>query len=411
MKLCGFLATPLMVFIMLFAFTIDANAATCKRLAVDFTRFSWNDATKWDCGIVPGPNDIAVIPKGENVGDAIANIELNNDITLRGLIMEDGRIEGKYTMTVTEQVIWSGGDLHYTNTVPFKSPSVLVVGPGATMTIQVDESIISSQGTIINYGTAIWKTGTYTFSPPFIGSNDNRFINHGDFTATLAKGTWGGSFENHGNMVIESESGVTSNFQDAISFGLLTNHGNLTITNSSLSASFRQVTGTTSIESGKLLVSSFEHAELDGGRMQGKGTIVGGLVNSGGILAPTGTLRIESDFPGDLLYTQESGGTLEMPIAGTQRGSEYGSLSVSGRATLAGTLDPRFADGFTPGPDDGFAIIECASCEGEFDTNTSALTINYGQSLFSLGAEIELQSPLRLPFIINVPFEDDFDLE
>lgn len=373
---------------------MHASAATCIRLAEDFTLFDWNNASRWDCGFVPGPTDVAVIPGQTDFFDPVANIALNEDITLAGFVMEGGRIEGAYTITVTDVMTWSGGDLHYTNTAPFISPSVVVIAPGATLNVQIDDSIMTSAGTFINEGVTIWRTGTYTFSPPTI--TGNQFINNGDVTATAANGNWNTGFTNNGTLLVKP-AGV-----EPVDFGAIDNLGNLTIENGTLGTFFEQITGTTTLKNGTLKSLDFDPMQLKGGRITGSGTINGRLNNSGGTLAPAGLLRMIASSSFEIGYTQGVSGTLEMSIGGLQRGSQYSSLTLNARANISGTLDVNFTNGFTPTPDDGFVIVDCVeACEGEFATNTSALTINYGPTLFSLGAEVGLPDPLRIPYILR----------
>ena len=397
MKTSRLVAVPLLVSILLFSLTANAAAATCTRLANDFTLFNWNDVSKWDCGFVPGPTDIAVIPGQVDFFDPIANIALNEDITLAGFVMAGGRIEGAYTITVTDEMLWSGGDLHYTNTAPFVSPSVVVIAPGANLTVQIDAVTMSSRGKIINEGTTLWKTGVYTSSPPTLDGASGMFINNGTFRATASAATWNSTFENNGTIRIEPD-GLAP-----VKIGTITNQGALAVKNGALSADLEQITGTTTLDRGMLQTQTFNPILLKGGRITGSGIIDNELINSGGVLAPIGVLRIDGFSPNNVLYTQGISGTLEMSIGGIVRGAQYSSLTINGGADMNGTLDVNFTGGFTPDPDDGFIIAACVNtCEGEFATNTSVLTINYGASLYSLGAEVELHAPLLLPQILKI---------
>jgi fibronectin-binding autotransporter adhesin len=73
---------------------------------------------------------------------------------------------------------------------------------------------------------------------------------------------------------------------------------------------------------------------LKAGTLSGGGTINGSVENSGGVVSPgtsPGTLSLNGNF------TQGAGGRLDIEIAGTGAG-EYDALTVSGSATLAGTV-------------------------------------------------------------------------
>jgi hypothetical protein len=374
----------------------DLLAATCTRMADDFTLHDWDDPSKWDCGFVPGPDDIAVIPGPEDFFDPVANITLNDDITLRGLNVGGGRIEGDYTITVTEQMIWSGGDLHYTNTAPFESPSVIVIAPDATLRVHVDQPVMSSAGTFINHGLTLWTSGKSTITPPTLGGIGSKFINHGEFRASASNATWTVLLTNHGTLIAEPDGAET------VEFSQIQNNGTVNVRQGTLSADYEQITGTTELEQATLTTATLDPILLKGGRFTGRGTFDNKIVNSGGTLAPTGILYVEGENANELLYDQGMGGTLEMRIGGTNWGSEYGSLVVRGRAEISGTLDVSFQGGFLPKVDDGFVVMTCLNeCAGEFATNTSALPLNYGQTVISLGAEVAPPEPLRLPLIFG----------
>jgi hypothetical protein len=295
-------------------------------------------------------------------------------------------------------MVWSGGDLHYTNTAPFVSPSVIVIAPTAELIVEVDASIMSSAGTFINEGETIWRTGTFTFAPPLLGGIDSRFINNGSFVASASRATWNVELINNGTLTVEPD-GV-----QAVTIDLIDNHGDVVIRTGTLSTGYRQFTGTTTLDQGKLFDRFFSNVELRGGRFGGRGAVDGALVHTGGTLAPIGIMRIGSPDVDGPSYTQGVSATLELAISGLERGEQYSSLTIDGSGEFGGTLDPIFENGFVPGDDDGFIIAHCTTaCTGEFDTNTSALTINYNPTLYTLGAEVELpvQSPLRLPLILG----------
>jgi hypothetical protein len=100
------------------------------------------------------------------------------------------------------------------------------------------------------------------------------------------------------------------------------------------------------------------------GSITGSGMIVGDLENVEGIVAPgnsPGTLTIDGD------YTQGSGGTLAIEIAGNTPGDQYDRLVISGQASLAGTLNVTLIDSFTPLDGDTFDILDFSSVSGDFD--------------------------------------------
>ncbi len=106
---------------------------------------------------------------------------------------------------------------------------------------------------------------------------------------------------------------------------------------------------------------------LAGGTLSGTGNIVGNVNNgSGGFVGTVspgsspGTLAIVGD------YSQASDSFLLMDIAGTIAGDQYDVLTVSGTATLGGTLEVVL-DGFGPGFGDSFDLLIADIILGTFD--------------------------------------------
>jgi len=108
-----------------------------------------------------------------------------------------------------------------------------------------------------------------------------------------------------------------------------------------------------------------------GAILKGEGAIVGDINVPGGIVAPghsPGVLFITGD------YTQGAAATLEIEVTGTSVGEAgYDQLSVSGTASLDGTLDIQTAGSFIPGVGaavgvigDSFVIVSAGSVTGTF---------------------------------------------
>ncbi len=100
------------------------------------------------------------------------------------------------------------------------------------------------------------------------------------------------------------------------------------------------------------------------GIISGSGTLGGDLDNQSATVAPgnsPGVLTIDGN------YTQGSGGTLAIEIAGNTPGDQYDRLVVGGQANLAGTLDVTLAN-FAPSDGDAFDILDFNSVSGDFDS-------------------------------------------
>jgi hypothetical protein len=110
-----------------------------------------------------------------------------------------------------------------------------------------------------------------------------------------------------------------------------------------------------------LNVASFSNQ----GTMQaaGGGTldITGTLTNSGTVSADMGSaINITGDFI-------QNGGTIGIAIAGTSS-SLMGVVNVSGNASLGGTLNVSFVNGFAPAAGDNFKVLNFGSRSGTFQT-------------------------------------------
>lgn len=102
------------------------------------------------------------------------------------------------------------------------------------------------------------------------------------------------------------------------------------------------------------------------GTIEGSGTIVvTGGINSAGTTTPgnsPGTLHVTGDF------TQTSAGTLSIEIGGTTKGVDYDLLSITGDATLAGTLQVSFVNGFMPVGGETFDFLDVGGAHSiQFD--------------------------------------------
>jgi hypothetical protein len=159
------------------------------------------------------------------------------------------------------------------------------------------------------------------------------------------------------------------------------NIGALTDTSHSLFQMLRgndyvQTGGTTSLWSAQstLAVAANQSVNIQGGLLQGIGTITGNLSNTGGTVMP-GTPGVAGVLTVVGNYGQASNGTLNIQIGGANPGTGtgyYSQLSISGTASLSGLLDVSLLNGFSPVNDEIFVILTSGLLlsEGRFTENT-----------------------------------------
>jgi len=149
--------------------------------------------------------------------------------------------------------------------------------------------------------------------------------------------------------------------------GELTTSGEITIRSSdsqlSLDDGFTQNGGVTRLEGGT--ISCNFGILINGGSLEGVGTVQGGLVNSS-LVAPglsPGILNVTGN------YNQVSDGELLVEIGGPTPGSGYDRLAVSGSATLSGKLTVVPINGYTFPGSSVYDVITSAGRTGAFLTD------------------------------------------
>ena len=113
------------------------------------------------------------------------------------------------------------------------------------------------------------------------------------------------------------------------------------------------------------------------------------FTNSGTMMLQKGTVS----FNGSAGFTQSEAGTLSTDIAGLTAGTDFGWLTLSGPAALAGALTVNLIDGYEPNLGDAFAILSFGSRAGQFGTvnglaigNGKQFQASYGPTALTLTA-------------------------
>jgi hypothetical protein len=105
--------------------------------------------------------------------------------------------------------------------------------------------------------------------------------------------------------------------------------------------------------------------DIGGGKFSGTGTVTGDVVddavispgNPGEPLFPGTTLTINGN------YAQKTDGALLVDISSA---TDFSILDVSGKASLDGTAEFDFLNGYIPGPNTDFTFLEAGSVAGDF---------------------------------------------
>ena len=164
---------------------------------------------------------------------------------------------------------------------------------------------------------------------------------------------------------------------DRILIGIISNQSDGTITTANVGLTLSNASLT---NNGTISVGSGEPLNISGAvTLAGSGTYQANVVNSGQLTVgtPVGSLNVTGS------YQQGTGATLNLALSGTASGS-FSQLTFSGPATLAGTLNTTFANGFAPALGDSFRVLAASSVSGTFASITTppgfTLSGTYGPS-------------------------------
>ena len=199
---------------------------------------------------------------------------------------------------------------------------------------------------------------------------------------------------NTGSFTIQNGANLTTAATGFSNSGTVTIGPNSTFTVGGLH-DYAQSGGTTTLTSGTstLAVASGHSVSLNGGTLNGSGTIQGNLVNSGlvlpGLPGKAGVLTVTGN------YTENPASTLSIQLGGLTAGTDFSQLSVLGTALLKGALDASLINGFTPSNSEQFVILTSAGLSGSFTDNVihdGNVTFNVSYSPVGFANDVVLTS-------------------
>ena len=401
----------------------SAVAATCTDNFIGKNEEQWDNAAHWSTGKKPTSTDVACWPSNITVlATEPENFGGGEVGSMQGGGLEVGKRNGFYifgpgestlsgSLTLKEQAdlrqIGSEKLIFHVDGTVTDAPAKLegengggielTQGPGSTLTIggtsQVEvhpgssistESPITIDNPEFNTSGPITTASAITFGPGV--SIDQEGGDHATFTA----------------------SGVTPNSEPKYGFGgdtLVLTGGETTVApGTKLESGAIELKGGVLHDEGAIGDSTnifdettLASTTLTGGTLTGTGIVEGPLNVTAGTVAPGshGKLTVAGN------YTQESGGTLAIGIAGTTPGTGFDQLLVGGSAKLDGTLSLVDEAGFKPALGDTFKIVSGASSrEGTFASvdgpSASQYEVEYnpdGATLTTSAAGLEEPSP------------------
>jgi hypothetical protein len=266
------------------------------------------------------------------------------DVTVINLEQTNGTVTGAANLTISTSYVWSAGTLSGTGTTVIPMGSVLNITTNSTKSLTRS---INSAGTT-NWTASNINSGQGAVFTNQAGAMLN--IQSDQFWSFNLSGATSQLVNQAGGTVTKSVTGGTTTFSNLP----VTNSGTLNATSGTLTfnGTFTQTAGVTHLAGGNLATSST--IDIQGGILDGTGTITGNVSNGGQVNPGTspGTITVNGSSK---KYTQTAQGILNIEINGLAAGSEYDQIDLTGMAMLAGTLQVSL--GFTPTIGSTFTII------------------------------------------------------
>jgi fibronectin-binding autotransporter adhesin len=299
------------------------------------------------------------------------------------LTISAGSLLGNMTVTVSGPMTWTAGALGSA------ASSLLVVANGG-LTFSGSAVKSFSGGTLLNNGAATWSGGQITCINNALWSNAPTAML--DLQADgSAFGTFAGtpSMVNAGTLRKSAGTGTSSVGINCTNFGLVqVNTGTLRF-----DGNFIQKSGQTVFNGGSYLF--LNAAQLLGGTLQGSGAITGSVSNNA-VVSP-GTSPGLISMTGN--YSEGPNAHLAIELSGTTPGTGYDQLSVGGAATLRGSLDVSFVNGFVPAPGNVFTVLVCNARSGVFTLNAPTNNLGAIYTARSVLLETGNASPVAQLFV------------
>ncbi len=294
---------------------------------VNFSSNTWTSSPGANYTIAPAGSisinatSLAGTFNGVNNGSAqaVGNWSLAADTYLNfsgnGFVWTGGTLDtGTHTLFNQGIMAWNPGNIDFNGTV--NNSGILSDSNGYSRVFH-NASIVSS-------GTVEWQSvGWYP-----AGSQTGTFTNSG---------------------TVQKTTGGTANLSVVVN-----NTGFIDLIggNTGFYGGLNQSAGLTRLDGGGINGGTLN---FSGGRFDGNGNATATVFNTGGIVAPgvgAGAMSITGD------YTQGPAGKLEIELAGTDQGTTFDHLNVSGAASINGTITVRFLSGYNPAIGTTFRVLD-----------------------------------------------------
>jgi RHS repeat-associated protein len=343
-------------------FPATASAAECTNTWIGAAESTWQTASNWSAGHVPGATDVACIGAGKTVKSSSTNqagiVQGEGSILISGSSLElkrppsegesslpvltisgTGKLTGPGKLRITQTLNWNSGQMQGTGV------TVLASGASGSMTgVGLNERTLVNNGTLslpssyfsMSNGSRLENSGTFTVNTEStenivhpVGA-DPLIVNTGTVRKTSGSGTTAVKvgFENRGS--VKAETGTLA-FSSSEPLTLITGsslEGSIKVSGPTVTAqSVSMPVGTLTLTSGTDLsvetgcTASLSRLSMTGGALKGAGVVsVSTAFNwSGGTMSGTGSTVLNAEAAGSMSNaflserTLVNKGTLSLP--------------------------------------------------------------------------------------------------
>ncbi|MEI8063105.1 MAG: autotransporter domain-containing protein, partial [Verrucomicrobiota bacterium] len=364
--------------------------STSNTVTVTGTNSVWNNSGDLYVGY-NGSSNTLTIANGGKVSDSNGYIDFighsssNNTVTITGagsVWTNSGNLTIGYSGAYNTLIVSNGGQVfNNTGYIGYYNGST-----SNTVTVTDTNSVWNNSGDL--YVGYSGSSNTLTIANGGKVSDVNGFIDapvhvssNNTVTVTGAGSIWTNSgslavgYSGVGNTLTITNGGQVYNTDAYIGYNTSASNNTVTVTG----------TGSTWNNSGALWVGR------NGGNNQ-LNIFSGSTVKAGYLTVNNGTLHIDQQTTVTISgnYTQTVNGTLSLAIGGTAT-NQYGFLTVTGTASLTGTLQLVRANSYNPSLGDTQQIITAGTVTGTFGTTlTNGFATNLKPKLLYLTGLVDL---------------------
>lgn len=266
---------------------------------------------------------------------------------------------------------------NFTTVGNFTNNGSLIVGTNSKFDVNGNLTNFNS-GTDTLMGGIYNVTGTLQFNNANIVTNSaNLTLNGGLYK--IDNQTAGDGLA---NFATNSSTGSFTLAKNASfsSLGTLTNSGTVKVNKGSTltigaSGNYTQTAGNTTVD-GTLVATGAGIIQVSGGNVFGNGGNLNGNTSNSGTLNIGDAVKTAGADTVSGAYTQNSAGALDIDIGGSTAGTKFDQLTVTGAASLNGTLNLDLINNFVPTVGSMFDILNASTLNGTTFATVTGTGIN-----------------------------------